>query len=192
MFVQLNEYETDPYFLQIFQSNTTVCLIIMCFVRVANMIANLKLSKRKSKQKMTQETKQKQFYIHNHVRNSYKAGKPTLFCIGNSEENSKYRSVSHFFIYTNRGTYKHHRIFWKKNHVTFIKYVTGIKTSVLEIASLISGFCPKTWYLLAHCIKSYIRVLPAHLATPYEKRRENHYTVCSGPRVVFHLLYAPK
>ena len=27
-FVQLNEYETEPYFLQIFQNNTTVCLII--------------------------------------------------------------------------------------------------------------------------------------------------------------------
>ena len=26
--LQLNEYETEPYFLQIFQSNTTVCLII--------------------------------------------------------------------------------------------------------------------------------------------------------------------
>ena len=29
--VQLNEYETDPYFLQIYQSNTTVCLIIHLF-----------------------------------------------------------------------------------------------------------------------------------------------------------------
>ena len=28
MKVQLNEYETKPYFLQIFQTNTTVCLII--------------------------------------------------------------------------------------------------------------------------------------------------------------------
>ena len=26
--LQLNEYKTDPYFLQYFQSNTTVCLII--------------------------------------------------------------------------------------------------------------------------------------------------------------------
>ena len=25
--LQLNEYETDPYFLQLFQSNTTICLI---------------------------------------------------------------------------------------------------------------------------------------------------------------------
>ena len=31
--VQLNEYETDPCFLQIFQSNTTVCLIIHVFCK---------------------------------------------------------------------------------------------------------------------------------------------------------------
>ena len=31
--VQLNEYETDPYFLQNFQSNTTVCLIIHVFCK---------------------------------------------------------------------------------------------------------------------------------------------------------------
>jgi hypothetical protein len=31
--VQLNKYETDPYFLQIFQSDTTVCLIIFVFCK---------------------------------------------------------------------------------------------------------------------------------------------------------------
>jgi hypothetical protein len=31
--VQLNEYETDPYFLQNFQSNTTVCFIIHVFCK---------------------------------------------------------------------------------------------------------------------------------------------------------------
>ena len=31
--VQLNKYETDPYFLQIFQSNTLVCLIISVFCK---------------------------------------------------------------------------------------------------------------------------------------------------------------
>ena len=36
---------------------------------------------------MTQESKQKQFHIHNHVCNSYKMHKSTLFCIENSEEN---------------------------------------------------------------------------------------------------------
>ena len=33
MTVQLNKYETDPYILQIFQSNTSVCLIISVFCK---------------------------------------------------------------------------------------------------------------------------------------------------------------
>ena len=32
--LQLNKYETEPYFLQFFQSNTTVCLIIHAFCKV--------------------------------------------------------------------------------------------------------------------------------------------------------------
>ena len=75
--VQRNDYETDPYFLKNFQSNRTVCVI----VRVENMVVNLKLFKKKSKQKMTQDSKQKQFQVHNHVRNSYKTRKSTLLCI---------------------------------------------------------------------------------------------------------------
>ena len=35
---------------------------------------------------MTQESKQKQFQVHNHVGNSYKTRKSTLLRIGNSEE----------------------------------------------------------------------------------------------------------
>ena len=34
LLVQLNEYETDPYFLQLFQSNTAVCLIIYMFCKI--------------------------------------------------------------------------------------------------------------------------------------------------------------
>ena len=49
------------------------------------MVVNQKLFK-KIKTK-TQESKQKQFHVHNHVRNSYKTCKSTLLCIGNSEEN---------------------------------------------------------------------------------------------------------
>ena len=33
LYIQLNKYETDPYFLQIFQSNTSVCLIISVFCK---------------------------------------------------------------------------------------------------------------------------------------------------------------
>ena len=36
---------------------------------------------------MTQESKQKQFQVHNHVGNSYITPKSTLLCIGNPEEN---------------------------------------------------------------------------------------------------------
>ena len=32
-YIQLNKYETDPYILQIFQSNTSVCLIISLFCK---------------------------------------------------------------------------------------------------------------------------------------------------------------
>jgi hypothetical protein len=42
---------------------------------------------KRSKQKTTQGSKQKQFNIHNHVRSSYKTLKTTLLCIENSEEN---------------------------------------------------------------------------------------------------------
>ena len=31
--LQLNKYKTDPYFLQIFQSNTSLCLIISVFCK---------------------------------------------------------------------------------------------------------------------------------------------------------------
>ena len=36
-FVQLNKYETDPYLLQIFQSNTSVCLIIPVFCKICEL-----------------------------------------------------------------------------------------------------------------------------------------------------------
>ena len=45
------------------------------------------IAQKKSKQKTTQESKQKQFHVHNYFGNSYKTHKSTLSCIGNSEEN---------------------------------------------------------------------------------------------------------
>ena len=33
VYLQLNKYKTDPYFLQIFQSNTSLCLIISVFCK---------------------------------------------------------------------------------------------------------------------------------------------------------------
>jgi translation elongation factor EF-1alpha len=79
----LNEYQTDLYFLQIFKSNTTVCLIIYAFCKSCE----FEIVQKKLKQKTTQESKQKQFQVHNHVRKSYKMRKSTLLCIGNLEEN---------------------------------------------------------------------------------------------------------
>ena len=73
LYVQLNKYETDPYFLQLFQSNTTFCLIIHVFCKsceheiVFVLICTLA----------------EQF----HVRKSYKMRESTLLCIGNFEEN---------------------------------------------------------------------------------------------------------
>jgi hypothetical protein len=49
------------------------------------MVGNMKLFKKN--QNKTQESKQKQFYVHNNVRNAYKMRKSTLPCIGNSEKN---------------------------------------------------------------------------------------------------------
>ena len=70
VYVQLNEYETDLYFLQLFQSNTIVCLIIHLFCNSCEPEIVLK----KLKQKMAQESKQNQFQ----VRKSYKTRESTL------------------------------------------------------------------------------------------------------------------
>ena len=71
--VQLYKYETGPYFLQLFQSNMTVCLIIHKFCKsceheiVFVLICTLA----------------EQF----HVLKSYKTRESILSCIGNFEEN---------------------------------------------------------------------------------------------------------
>ena len=79
--LQLNEYETELYFLQLFQSNTTVCLIIHVFCKsceheiVFVLICTLA----------------EQFHVHK----SYKMHESTLFCIGNFEENI---DLSHIYL----------------------------------------------------------------------------------------------
>ena len=45
--IQLNEYQTDPNFLQIFQINTTVCLIIYMFCKSCEPDNVLKLKLKK-------------------------------------------------------------------------------------------------------------------------------------------------
>ena len=72
-FIQLNEYETHPYFLQFFQSNMPVCLIIHMFCKSCKpeiffvLICPLA----------------EQFHVHR----SYKTRESTMSCIGNFEEN---------------------------------------------------------------------------------------------------------
>ena len=73
MYIQLNKYETDPHFLQLFQSNTTVCLIIHLFCNSCEPdIVFVLIS-----------IIPEQFHVHK----SYKTGESTLSCTGNFEEN---------------------------------------------------------------------------------------------------------
>ena len=71
--IQLNKYGTDQYFLQLFQSNTTVCLIIHVFCKSCDHEIVFVLIC----------TLAEQF----HVRKSYKTRESILSCIGNFEEN---------------------------------------------------------------------------------------------------------
>ena len=69
----MNTYETDPYFIQFFQSNTTVCLIIHVFCESCEPEIVFALI----------STLAEQFYGHK----SYKMCESTFSCIGNFEEN---------------------------------------------------------------------------------------------------------
>ena len=71
--IQLNKYKTDPYFLQLFQSNVTVCLNIHMFCKSCEPEIVFVLIC----------TIPKQF----HVCKSYKTRESTLSCTGNFEEN---------------------------------------------------------------------------------------------------------
>ena len=72
IFQQLNEYETDQYFLQNFHCTTS---LIHAFCKICEHEIVLQEGK----------SKQKQFHIH--VHKSYKKCKSTLLCIGNFKEN---------------------------------------------------------------------------------------------------------
>lgn len=71
--VKIKEYKTDPYFLQIFQGNTTVCLIIPLFCKSCEPEIVFVLI----------FTLAEQF----HVQKFYKTCESTLSCIGNFDEN---------------------------------------------------------------------------------------------------------
>ena len=76
----MNRYETDPYFLHFFPSNTTVCLIIRLFCKGCEpeIVLICPLAE--------------QFHVHR----SYKARESTMSCIGNFEENI---NLSHIDIH---------------------------------------------------------------------------------------------
>ena len=81
MHLQLNEYETNPYFLQFFQSNPTVCLIIHVFCKSCEPEIVFVLICILAK--------------HFHGRKSYKTRESTLLYIGNFEENM---DLSHIYL----------------------------------------------------------------------------------------------
>ena len=85
--LQLNKYETDPYFLQVFQSNTSVCLIISGFCKSCEPICEPKITPVLYHLENLQKVKQKQFHVQYSAHKSYKTRKWTFSCIGNFEEN---------------------------------------------------------------------------------------------------------
>ena len=85
--IQLNKCETDPYFLQIFQSNTSVCLIISMFCKSCEPICEPEITPVLYHLENLQKSKQKQFHVQCSVHKSYKTRKWTSLCIGNFEKN---------------------------------------------------------------------------------------------------------
>ena len=78
--VQLNEYKTDPCFLQFFQSNTTGSLIIYVFSKIYEPECELEIVFVLA---LVVKTKHFHFLVHK----SYKTHKSTLSYIGNFEGN---------------------------------------------------------------------------------------------------------
>ena len=83
--MQLNKYETDPYFLQIFQSNLSVCLIISVFCKSCEPICEPEITPLLYHLENLQ--KSKPFHVQCSVQKSYRIWKWTSSCIGNFEEN---------------------------------------------------------------------------------------------------------
>ena len=70
----------NQFFLQFFQTNTTVCLIIDVFCKSCKHEPEIVLKNQNSYQNQNKNI----FYIH--VYKSYKTRKSTLLCIGNFKE----------------------------------------------------------------------------------------------------------
>ena len=65
---------TDPYILQIFQSNTSVCLIISVFCKSCEPICEPEIIPVLYYLENLKKSKQKQFHIQCSVQKSYKRG----------------------------------------------------------------------------------------------------------------------
>jgi hypothetical protein len=91
--VQLNKYETDPNFLQFFQSSTKVCLIIHVFCKSCEPEVVFVLIC----------TLAEQFQVHK----SYKTRESTLSWIGNLEENT-YLSHIHLAVIQNNANWSNY------------------------------------------------------------------------------------
>ena len=73
--VQLNKYETDPYSLQIFPINMSVCLIISVFCKSFELICEPEITPVSYQVENLQKSKQKQLHNQCSVHKSYKPRK---------------------------------------------------------------------------------------------------------------------
>ena len=67
-----NKYKADPYFLQLFQSNTSVCLIITVFCKSCEPICEPEITPVLCHLENLHKSKQKQFHIQCSVDKFYK------------------------------------------------------------------------------------------------------------------------
>ena len=83
----IDTYETEPYFLQIFQSNASVCLIISVFCKSCEPICEPEITPLLYHLENLQKSKQNNLTFSVQCTKSYKTRKWISSCIGYFEEN---------------------------------------------------------------------------------------------------------
>ena len=147
------KYETDLYFLQIFQSNMSVCLIISLFCKSCESIYEPEITPVLYHLEHLQKSKQKQFHSKCSVYNSYKTRKWTLLCIGN--------------LYV---------IFWSKKNWNYpVKQQAHAKSLAVWLSTLFILVWP-VWLQFGHCtvVGYLVRYMPFVVApckNPSKKRQ---------------------
>ena len=100
-YVLLNEYETSPYFLQIFQINAAFCLIIYLFCKSYEPKCEPEIFLKNQNKKLPNKVNKTILRLHSGSK-LLQMRKSTLLCIGNSEENINlsciYLAVSMLFF----------------------------------------------------------------------------------------------